>query len=464
LSTNKVKLAVLVDFGSTFTKVIAVDLAGRRLLGTAQAPSTVDSDVTIGLHQAFGRLSGQGIDTPSAALMLGCSSAAGGLRMVAVGLVPSLTVEAARRAALGAGAKVIKAFGYKLSRAEITELKNLAPDVILLAGGTDGGDADTILSNARSMAAAGLQAPVVVAGNKSVGPEAVDLLLAGGIDARLTENVLSELDHLNVEPARDVIRQVFIEHIVHAKGLDRARELVEDIIMPTPMAVLRATQLLADGPPGATGLGETMVVDVGGATTDVHTVAAGTPTTPGVALKGLPEPRVKRTVEGDLGVRINAQTILEVGGTYGLFKEVPLAPEDLAQAVERRVRQTATTPDSEQEFGIDRALAAAAVAVATDRHCGVLEEVWTAQGKTFVQYGKDLRQLKLVVGTGGVFAYGRGPRAVLEAVTHGDPMRLKPVHPQYWIDRRYILYGMGLLAERFPDIAYTVLRENLEEI
>ncbi|MBI2225426.1 MAG: glutamate mutase L, partial [Betaproteobacteria bacterium] len=74
------------------------------------------------------------------------------------------------------------------------------------------------------------------------------------------------------------------------------------------------------------------------------------------------------------------------------------------------------------------------------------------------------RQLKPVVGTGGIFAYGKGYKAVLESVTHGDPMKLKPVHPQYWIDRRYILYGMGLLAERFPDVAYTVLRENLEEI
>ena len=458
------RLAILVDFGSTFTKVIAVDLEARRLLGTAQAPSTVDSDVTIGLHQALERLHSLGIDTVSPALMLGCSSAAGGLRMVAVGLVPSLTVEAARRAALGAGAKVIKAFGYKMSRTEIAEMKNLAPDVILLAGGTDGGDSDTILTNARSMAAAGLQAPVVVAGNKSVGPEVVDILLAAGIDARLTENVLSELDRLNVEPARNLIRQLFIERIVHAKGLDRARELVADIIMPTPMAALRATQLLADGPPGATGLGELMVVDVGGATTDVHTVAAGTPTTPGAVPKGLPEPRVKRTVEGDLGLRINAQTILEVGGAHGLFKELTLTTEELGLAVENRVRHTATTPDSEQEFAIDRALAAAAVAVATDRHCGVLEEAWTAQGKTFVQYGKDLRQLKSVVGTGGIFAFGRGYKAVLEAVTHGDPMRLKPVHPRYLIDRRYILYAMGLLAERFPEAAYAILTDNLEEI
>lgn len=458
------KVAVLVDFGSTFTKVIAVDLAGRRLLGTAQAPSTVGSDVTVGLRAALRRLSDDVPDIRSPALMLGCSSAAGGLRMAAVGLVPSLTVEAARQAALGAGAKVIKAVGYKLSRAEIAELKELAPDVILLAGGTDGGDTGTILTNARSMAAAGFEAPVVVAGNKSVGEEVVDVLRAGGIDARLTDNVLSELDRLNVEPARELIRQLFIERIVRAKGLERARAMVEDIIMPTPMAVLRAAQLLADGPPGEAGLGETMVVDVGGATTDVHTIAAGTPSIAGVVLKGLPEPRVKRTVEGDLGLRINAQTVLEVGEAYGLLKEAGLAAEQLAHAVERRVRETATTPDSEQEFDIDTALAATAVAVATDRHCGVLEEAWTAQGKTFIQYGKDLRELKSVVGTGGIFSYGRGAGRVLEAVTHGDATRLKPVRPRYLIDRRYILYGMGLLAERFPEVAYTVLTENLEGI
>jgi uncharacterized protein (TIGR01319 family) len=314
------------------------------------------------------------------------------------------------------------------------------------------------------MAAAGFDSPVIVAGNKSVGEEVVDVLRAAGIDARLTNNVLSELDRLNVEPARELIRQVFIERIVRAKGLERARDLVEDIIMPTPMAVLRAAQLLADGPPGEAGLGETMVVDVGGATTDVHTIAAGTPTVSGVVLKGLPEPRVKRTVEGDLGLRINAKTILEVGEGYGLLKEARLPAAKLADAVERRVRETATTPDSEQEFDIDTALAATAVAVATDRHCGVLEEAWTAQGKTFIQYGKDLRQLKHVIGTGGIFSHGRGARRVLEAVTHGDAMRLKPLRPQYSIDKRYILYGMGLLAERFPEVAYTVLTENLQTI
>lgn len=473
--------AILVDFGSTYTKVIGVDLTAARLLATAQAPSSVETDVTTGLHQALRRLGEQGVQTRDPSLVLGCSSAAGGLRMVAVGLVPSLTVEAARRAALGAGAKVIKVYGYQLSRTEVAELKALAPDVILLAGGTDGGDRATILANAGSIAAAGITAPVVVAGNKSVGPEIAEILQGTGIDARLTENVLPELDRLNVEPARHQIRELFIERIVEAKGLERARALVEEIIMPTPMAVLRATQLLADGPPGGAGLGEALVVDVGGATTDVHTVAVGAPTAAGAVLKGLPEPRVKRTVEGDLGIRINARSVFEAGEAAGLLpgraaapvaaieqpaseEPAPVTPAALAAAAERLAADTAATPVSDADFAIDAALAAIAVTVATDRHAGVLEEAWTAHGKAFVQYGKDLRPLQAVVGTGGIFAFGRHPRQVLAAATRGDPLRLKPLRPRFWVDRRYILYGMGLLAEQHPDVAYRVLTENLQEV
>lgn len=457
-------VALLLDFGSTYTKVVAVDLDAVRLLGTAQAPSTVESDVTVGLREALAGLAARGVPTRDPALLLGSSSAAGGLRMVALGMVPALTVEAARRAALGAGAKVIKVYGYKLSLVEVAELEALAPDVILLAGGTDGGDSDTILTNARALAATALSAPVVVAGNKSVSAAVVGLLQEAGKDARLTENVLPELHRLNVERAQRLIREIFIERIVEAKGLDRVRRQVADIIMPTPMAVLRATELLADGPPGAGGLGEVMVVDIGGATTDVHTVASGAPTVAGAVLKGLPEPRTTRTVEGDLGLRVNAVSVLETAESAGLLDGFRLGADRLPAMVERLARETAMVPETDQDHALDAALAAVACGVATDRHAGWVEEVWTVHGKVCVQYGKDLRALPTVVGTGGIFAYGRHGREVLAAATRGDPLRLKPAQPRFYIDRRYIMYAAGLLAERHPTVAYKVLADNLVEV
>ena len=124
---------------------------------------------------------------------------------------------------------------------------------------------------------------------------------------------MPDVNVLNVEPARTMIRKVFIERIIAAKGLKRAEEFVEGILMPTPTAVLKAARLLAPGTPREKGLGDLVVVDIGGATTDVHSVGLGSPGQAGVVRKGLPEPYAKRTVEGDLGIRYNAESILLCG-------------------------------------------------------------------------------------------------------------------------------------------------------
>jgi conserved hypothetical protein len=243
-------LALLIDFGSTFTKLTVVDVEEARLAAQAVAPTTPE-DVTVGLRQGLARLAAQGVREKDLRLRLACSSAAGGLRMVAVGLVPELTAEAARRAALGAGARVVATLAYKLSASDAQRIKELAPDIVLLAGGTDGGNRDGLLANAQRLAEARITAPVVVAGNREAAGEAAALLAAAGIAVRVADNVMPELGVLQVEPARAAIRELFLERIVQAKGLDAARRYVEDVVMPTPAAVLAAAELLARGAGGS---------------------------------------------------------------------------------------------------------------------------------------------------------------------------------------------------------------------
>ncbi|MGI5854372.1 MAG: glutamate mutase L, partial [Bacillota bacterium] len=137
--TKAKRNAMLIDFGSTFTKVTAVDMEAGRLLGTARAATTVDEDITIGLEAALSEL-GKQIGRLEYEVKLACSSAAGGLRIVAIGLVPELTAQAASMAALGAGAKVLRTFSYEIGEEEITQILELRPEIILLAGGTDGGN------------------------------------------------------------------------------------------------------------------------------------------------------------------------------------------------------------------------------------------------------------------------------------------------------------------------------------
>ena len=296
--------ALLIDFGSTYTKLRAIDLNAGTILGAGQGPSTVTSDVNAGLDAALADLENQLGELPDFKHRLASSSAAGGLAMITVGLVKELTAEAARLAALGAGAKLIGAHAYKLTDKDARGIAAQKPDILLLAGGTDGGNEETIRWNADRLAAAGLTCPVIVAGNRVAAEDVAATLGDAGIDARIAGNVMPAFNVLDVEPARAAIREVFIERIVHAKGIDKAETRFDAVLMPTPAAVMDGARLLADGSGSYPGWGDLVVVDVGGATTDVHSISSGVPADGGVVQYGLPEPYAKRTVEGDLGLSL----------------------------------------------------------------------------------------------------------------------------------------------------------------
>jgi uncharacterized protein (TIGR01319 family) len=459
-----------IDFGSTYTKAVLIDRAAAEIVGVAHAPSTVGSDVTVGLGRALADLNAKtGIElrnTPA----LACSSAAGGLRMAVIGLVPALSLEAARRAALGAGAKIVAAYGYKITPRALAELETLAPDIVLIAGGTDGGDEETILHNARALARSGLAAPIIVAGNQCVLDECVDILRTAGKTPHPADNLLPEVGRIEVRSVHDIVRAIFITHITHAKGIDRVAEhldLVADIV-PTPSAVLDAARLIAEGTVTSPGLGDTVVIDVGGATTDVHSVASGAPTRPGVVVRGLPELRLKRTVEGDLGMRVNAPTIVERFGRPKLLALAAGGEGDLAEAdIDRYAAhvsvRTEHVPENAAERSLDHALGRAAVRMAMERHAGRVHEVFTATGMVLVQEGKDLGEVAAVVGVGGVLAHGRDARFVLEGAldSGADPYSLLPRRAALYLDRQYALYGIGLLSTLDPDAALATARRVL---
>jgi len=455
--------ALLIDFGSTYTKLRAVDLERRVILASGQGPSTVGSDINIGMRQALRDLERRLGTLPKFKYRLGSSSAAGGLRMVTVGLVRELTAEAARRAALGAGAKLVGTFAYRLTAADLARIEQLAPDIVLLAGGTDGGNREVILHNARALGASTLACPFVYAGNRAAWDEARELLAGKAVSA--TENVMPEFNVLNIEPARAAIREVFLERIVHAKGIDRARDECDAVLMPTPAAVLEGARLLADGCAGASGIGELVVLDPGGATTDVHSVARGAPASPGVIERGLPEPRLKRTVEGDLGMRHNAASIAEAAGIGAVAADCALAESAVERLVAELARDVERLPATAQERALDRALARAALRIAMKRHCGSVETVYTPHGPASVQTGKDLSGIATVIGTGGVIAHSRAPLELLATVVAdpAEPQSLRPRAPRFRVDREYLLYACGLLGEAEPQAALELALNHLHD-
>jgi uncharacterized protein (TIGR01319 family) len=452
--------ALLIDFGSTYTKLRAVDLDDARLIGTGQGPSTVRSDVCIGMRAALNDLEARLGSLPRFRYRLASSSAAGGLRMVTIGLVRELTVEAARQAALGAGAKLVGTFVNKLTRRDIDAIEKLAPDIILLAGGTDGGNVEVILHNAKMLAQSKIAAPIVYAGNRVAVDDARDILAKQNLV--VADNVMPEIGMLATDSARDAIRNIFIARIVHAKGIDRAQEMFDDVLMPTPAAVMEGARLLSDGDGPQRGLGELLVVDPGGATTDVHSIASGESSS-GAIQKGLPEPRVKRTVEGDLGMRHSAASVVEAAGAERIAQQAGISSADVAAMLARIAGNIEMIPQTPAERAFDRALLATAIEIAVRRHAGTIETVYTTMGPATVQHGKDLSRIEIVVATGGAPIHLGEHKLLLEAMRSApaDPLSLRPRAPQLYIDRDYLLYAIGLLASVEPQAALALARRSI---
>ena len=169
------KAVLLIDFGSTYTKLTAVDLDAEEVLGTAAAYTTVQTDINDGLQEALAKLEAK-TGKLDFAECFACSSAAGGLRMVTSGLVPELTGEAARLASLGAGAKVVGVYAFQLTEDDLEDIKAQKPDIFLLVGGTDGGNTECILGNARMLAQLKGDFPVIIAGNRTAARECQRIL------------------------------------------------------------------------------------------------------------------------------------------------------------------------------------------------------------------------------------------------------------------------------------------------
>lgn len=462
-----------IDFGSTYTKLTAIDIEGERILATSKAITTIEDDIMIGFDNAYKTLTDViekeiSIDKIEFETKIACSSAAGGLKMVAIGLVPDLTAEAAKKAALGAGARVLKTYSYELNSKEIDEIKNMDIDIILLAGGTDGGNRDCILHNAKLLKESDVKIPVVVAGNKATFDLIEEMFKDSKMDYYIAENVMPQLNKLNVESAREKIREVFMSKIVEAKGMKNAENFINGILMPTPAAVLKAAEILSNGTDDEDGIGDLIIVDIGGATTDIHSIGDGEPTKVGVILKGLEEPFSKRTVEGDLGMRYSAISLLEASGT----KKVRRYLNDIEKVVDikslcnNRFNNIKMVPTTKEDIEFDEAMAKVATELSMTRHCGYLECVYTPMGTMYNQIGKDLLNTPYIIGTGGVIVHSNNPRAILDAgkFNKEEPIHLKPENPKYMIDKSYILSSMGLLSEINPNLAVKIMKKYLIEV
>jgi uncharacterized protein (TIGR01319 family) len=463
-------LAASVDIGSTFTKAALFSLEPGRpaLRGSAQVPTTQDDlgeGVRLLLDRLLGLPPGGGLDEASSrADLFFCSSAKGGLSIAAVGIVPDLTVTAARLAAASAGGRIAMVSSYRLTPDRLRELERLSPDILLLCGGTDGGNEDILLGNARAVAGSALKATVLFAGNASVREDARRILAAK--DFAAAGNVMPEVGTLSIESARAEVRRIFLERIVEGRGLKDLERHAAAPVKPTPLAVYEAVGVLADGNPE---WDQTMVIDMGGATTDAYSVSQAFAGGEGWVLRGLAEPRRKRTVEGDLGLRIGAVSAFETGRAYieARLAGMGIPMERMRLWIGKAVGHPESLAEAGEELVLEDVLAEACVYHALLRHAGTVEEVWTPSGKVRIQKGKDLRGIRRIAGSGGYLARRGDPGCLLAALEaarrDSGGLSLLPERPRFFRDQDYLLPLIGNLAEAFPAEA-ALLAQGMEEV
>lgn len=433
------------EIGSTTTLVHAFEFSQGTFIWLAKgvsATSADQGDVSIGLKEAIENLKAvMNVKELHFNRFLAASSAAGGLKMTVHGLVWDMTVKAAKEAALGAGANIQYITAGSLSDDDLKEIENIRPNIVLLAGGVDYGEKNTILFNAKMLCKLSIKVPFIYAGNKEIQRQIKEIFENAGREILVCDNVYPSIDQLHVEPLRKLIQQVFEKHITEAPGMNRIREIVNGSIIPVPAAVNMAAQLYYQIK------GPCMVIDVGGATSDVHSVSEDSERYRNVLTT--PEPFAKRTVEGDLGVYKNrmivAQQMKEPMTSQQLHILEQIEPI-VSNALHREV--------------VDR-LTQSAAYIALSRHVGKIHYMYLQSGRKTMASGKDCSDVKTILLTGGALIYHNDPvEMVNRTLKMMDSTFLLPKeNVDVSVDRNYLLSAIGVLSLEYPEQARNLLLE-----
>ncbi|MBN2219881.1 MAG: glutamate mutase L [Kosmotogaceae bacterium] len=445
------------EIGSTTTVLSAFscDASGSmRFVGQGESYTTVDeNDVTIGIENALRNLKRSlGSDNLEWSVFLASSSAAGGLRMTVHGLVYDMTVKAAREAALGAGGVIKLVTSGKLTERDRKKIEAVNPKLILLAGGVDYGEKETVIHNAEILRAVQQNVPIVFAGNVAAADDVLEIISINGREVHVVDNVYPRIDELNVEPTREVIREVFSRSIVNGPGMEKIYSVIDKPIIPTPAAVMLATELFFKVH------GDVVAVDIGGATTDVDSVTDGDPEIASILLA--PEPRSKRTVEGDLGIYVNASHVIEQIGRDKLLKEF--------YDLEDIIRNLTPYPKNVRDEAFSTRLAAHCFETSVRRHAGTMKQLFGPTGRTEVAYGKDLTAVKSVIGTGGILSRSKFSSKIMKSIRTLSTKHEKELLPKssarLFRDRNYIFGAVGLISTVDSPSARDLVESSLEEL
>ena len=455
---------IAVDFGSTYTKIVVIDAEEKKIVLSDKVPSTVHEDACIGLEKCFSKvrtvLSENEIKQ---ALKLASSSAAGGLRMLVIGLTKTLSNVAATETVFGAGAKVVGNYCGSLTSEMIESIESAKAEIVLFCGGYEHGNRDIVLHNAEMLAKSKVQIPIIYSGNSELVFDVRNILKRRRKECFIIDNIIPNVGILNMEPARAVIRNLFMDRITDLKGLHNIKKYFSNDLIPTPAAVLSAGELLSRGTELQEGLGEMMLVDVGGATTDIYSFNDNLPYKD-ARMIGVEEPYDKRTVEGDLGMRESSESLLAAVPLEKFMQEAQAGEDKIKEGIRKRCETTDFLPETEEEKRIESTIVHYAVRLAARRHVGRVEYAFEKNSQKY-QKGKNLTKIHKIIGTGGAILHNKNPEDVLKEVEKNTEDKkdqlLMPVTIEPYVDRSYVFFAAGLLREYDEETALAIMKQSI---
>lgn len=463
------KSLISIDIGSTYTKGALFSLSENgelRFVAREETPTTVQ-DLTVCFYQVKEALLKKISDHKNVEVFYS-SSAKGGLSVVALGVVPELTLQMAKLTAYSAGAKINKVFAYRLKMSDLKTIEELNPDIILFSGGTDGGNETIVLHNAQMLARLKKGPVIIYAGNENLSDD-VKMSLEHH-DFVLSKNILPDLENPNPEPTRELIREVFLKQITVSKGITKLIENEGRGPFPTPYSVYEFMKVLATRDHESKEFSHFSLVDMGGATTDYYSYLTGYLPEENVIYRGVREPDAKRTVEGDLGMRINSVTCFEQAKEVLGLRLSDAEKERFHDYVVRVNKNPELRPSTKEEEAFDQELARICYFLAMRRHAGERQPVFTTNGLAYIQRGKDLRSIDTLIMTGGwlsrqnskeLFSYGE---SFFEDLKKEGRIPLIPQVKRYLVDKDYIIPLLANLHEKYSKEIIHFTHKYLKEL
>ena len=468
------------DVGSTTTKArfFSNESGEWRFLVAGEAPTTVEApyeDVTMGVQNAVREVEeltghrilspeGGGIVVPydgAAGVDLYCttSSAGGGLQMMVAGLIKTMTAESANRAALGAGAIVMDVIARDDGRQiyqKIQRIRSLRPDMILLAGGTDGGATKHVIELVELIKAAeprprlgiAYQLPLVYAGNQNLRLQ-VEKLIGGEFALEIVDNLRPVLEIENTEPARRAVHELFMEHVMsHAPGYTKLMKWTDVDIMPTPAGEGMAMQLIA-----GTFKENVLGVGLGGATTNVYSIVDG---------------RFVRSVSANLGMSYSITNVMKEAGIRNIMRWLPfdLDEEEVSSRLMNKMIRPTTIPQTLEDLIVEHSVAREALRLGLEHHKTIATRLKGIQVQRTIadMFDQALEEtyikmmaFDIVAGTGGLLSHA--PRRIQSMFILTDAWQPEGVTKMFQ-DSVFMMPHLGVLSTVHRDAAWNIFDKD----